>query len=667
MHAVLMLGVLATSMPSAASNWGARRGYREGMREIACERREMRREIGRELRYGRWERERDRGGELVAGIVLGALIASAVRGTPPAPPSPAMCWVWADPRQDSGWWDRCGGYWGTEALRPGAPAVRAPDNGAMVPPHSAPPAAGPGAACPPQRLATRIMRRAVWVAGVVWLVALALGLLRMAGDTEEELDAAASLAQAMAELGRLGASQAAAPDEGAAVLDALVHLQRARPFRHLRLQVFDDQGVLLLPALPPAPSASPAPGEPPQTVRWPLPRPDGRVWTVVLTTHPDAERREALASLAESLLLLAAAAGGLLVVMQWNLRRALAPLQRLLAAIAGIEQADTALVRTLPAMPVAELEAVAGALRHLGSALDEADAARRRLAQQVLSLQEDERARLARELHDEFGQRLTALRVEATWLARGLQPGAAPVGAGVPAAPAPAIGPVQAAASAHAMADRCGDILQDIRGLLARLQPFGPADPAGAQHDGGHEPLGRLAGLLDALVDAWSGRGPVIDARWTWRPAPGAAGAAVPWQALPDTPENTLPRPLALALYRITQEALTNAARHAGARRIALSITLCAAAPPGQPPSVHWCVDDDGCGLGDPAAAARRGNGLAGLRERVWALGGEFAAGPSPAWADAPGAGPGTRLQAWINTPAAALPPAAAAPRPPPR
>jgi Spy/CpxP family protein refolding chaperone len=140
-HAVLVLGVLVTSMPSAASNWGARREYREGMREIARERREMRREImrsgsraearreyhegmreiarerrearreiGRELRYGRWERDRDRGAELFAGIVLGAVVAAAVRGSPPPPPSPELCWVWSDPRQESGWWDRCDRY-----------------------------------------------------------------------------------------------------------------------------------------------------------------------------------------------------------------------------------------------------------------------------------------------------------------------------------------------------------------------------------------------------------------------------------------------------------------------------------------------------------------------------------------------------------------------------
>jgi hypothetical protein len=140
-HATLLLAMVATSMPAAASNWGARREfregmrevarerremrreilssgsraearreYREGMREIARERREMRREVRREVRYGRWDRDRDRTGDIVAGVVLGAVIAAAVRGAAPTPPAPGLCWTWSDPYQQSGYWDRCDAY-----------------------------------------------------------------------------------------------------------------------------------------------------------------------------------------------------------------------------------------------------------------------------------------------------------------------------------------------------------------------------------------------------------------------------------------------------------------------------------------------------------------------------------------------------------------------------
>src|SRR5512138_2461678 len=143
LHAALLLAVVGISTPIEASNWGARREFREGareiarerremrreilnsgsraearqefregMREIARERREMRREVGRELRYGGWDRDRNRAGEIIAGVALGAVIVAAARGVAPPPPAPELCWYWSDPYQERGYWDRCGGYAG---------------------------------------------------------------------------------------------------------------------------------------------------------------------------------------------------------------------------------------------------------------------------------------------------------------------------------------------------------------------------------------------------------------------------------------------------------------------------------------------------------------------------------------------------------------------------
>jgi hypothetical protein len=140
-RAVMLLAALAIALPAQAQRWEARREFREGQREIARERREMRREImradsprearraywegqgeiarerremrrevGRELRYGRWDRDRDRTGDVIAGVVLGAVIVAAARGSAPPPPSPELCWFWSDPYQERGYWDRCGGY-----------------------------------------------------------------------------------------------------------------------------------------------------------------------------------------------------------------------------------------------------------------------------------------------------------------------------------------------------------------------------------------------------------------------------------------------------------------------------------------------------------------------------------------------------------------------------
>lgn len=496
----------------------------------------------------------------------------------------------------------------------------------------------------PLDLPRLVMRRASAVGALVLLLAVVLGLARMGDDIDDEVDAAMSLAAVMARLGPL------AQTDDRDALASLRALQAEQPLRHLALQVHSQDGRLLLGPPPQAPAplllrwllqwhrdwlSTPDARQ----VAWAVPRADGSRWTVSLSASHDSERREAMGSLLDMLLLLLLCVAGLLAVMHWNVRRSFAPLGRLLQAIAGIEGRDAGAVQALPPMPITELESLAAALRHLGTALDDAEARRRHLAQQVLTLQDDERARLARELHDEFGQRLTALRVDAAWLSRRLDGDTAlqPVAAG--------------------MAQQCALVQQDIRQLLARLQPFGPAAaeaPAGAP---AAESLARGVGLLQALVAGWNSSarpgGPGLacrlDLAWT-----SADGQTRPWPEDAAALALCLPRPLWLTLYRISQEALTNVARHADADAAGLALHLQGGAGPGDALRLDWSAWDNGRGLADAAAALARGNGLAGLQERVWAQGGELQMMPlQPA-----GPRPGLRLAASFHS-AWLLPPAA--------
>ncbi len=81
---------------------------------------------------------------------------------------------------------------------------------------------------------------------------------------------------------------------------------------------------------------------------------------------------------------------------------------------------------------------------------------------------------------------------------------------------------------------------------------------------------------------------------------------------------SAVPAPVALATYRIVQEALTNAVRHSGADRVRVELLY-------TPTAVHIGVGDDG--RGGPVGGT--GHGIAGMRERVTALGGTFYAGPA--------------------------------------
>lgn len=466
----------------------------------------------------------------------------------------------------------------------------------------------------PIELPRVVMRGALAVALVGLLLALLLGLWRARDDMREETDAAITLARAMALL----AEPAGAERPREALLEELHALQTAHQLRHLRLQLRDGQGRALLPeSRPQPPPAALAwlvalnrrvfPPPPAQAIDWPLLRPDGEVWRLQLRASPDSEQREALEQLLELLGLLALGTGVMLAVMHLHLRRAFRPLRPLLDAIARIERQELAPLRGLPPMPIRELDAIATALRHLSGALEQAEEARRDLARQVLTLQEDERSRLARELHDEFGQHLTALRVDAAWLHRRL-------------AHAPELAAVVAG-----MAEQCARIQQEVRSLLTRLRPLGLGDSA---HAAGDEPVLRLRALLGTLVQAWA-QSPGQSTRYS-----------LDFECELADEQLLLPRELVLTVYRISQEALTNVARHAQASRARLAVRV---ERDGGRGLLHWRVEDDGLGL--DAGAWQRGNGLAGVKERIWAAGGDLE------WhgADAlRGARPGLRLEARL-------------------
>jgi two-component system sensor histidine kinase UhpB len=506
---------------------------------------------------------------------------------------------------------------------------------------------------PPFDLPRLVMRRAFATALAGLLLAAALGLMRVNQNITEEVDAAMSLASVMARLGSLDQV-----DDRSALASVRETLAQ-EGLRHLTLHIVDSHGRVILRPLPPPPDPAllgwlyelhrqtlSAPDG--RRATWAVRRPDGGRWIVSLAATHESERVEALNDLAGALALLLACFGALLLAMAWNVRRAFAPLTALLAAIGRVEHQDYAAVRELPRMPIHELESIATALRELVQALDAAESERRLLSQQVLTLQEDERQHLARELHDEFGQRLTALRLDAAWLARRLadQPELHGVVTG--------------------MGERCAEVQHDIRDLLVRLRPLGPVEDDGPD---ARLPLARLVQLLEGLVAGWQASthgdvnagsdvsaAPDAATPTRWRLALSQIGhpALLGTLALPLDPavaaSTRIPRELALAVYRISQEALTNAARHAQAREVVLALTLDWQT---QPPTLVWSVQDDGVGLPDPAASRQRGNGLGGMQERVWALGGTWRVGPAETdrgpEPDPDPAHPGLRLSANLT------------------
>lgn len=196
---------------------------------------------------------------------------------------------------------------------------------------------------------------------------------------------------------------------------------------------------------------------------------------------------------------------------------------------------------------------------------------RRAVSRLVHERVEEERKRVARELHDELGQSLTAIRLIATSLARS-----------------------DSAAQAQGVA-KIGEIAaglyDSVHRIVRELRPAVLEQPD-------------LAAAIEDLAREWRARHGDVVLETNLQGDLGDLGETI-----------------TLALFRAVQEALTNVLKHAGASRVAVSLVR-------GDDAVSLEIADDGHGAGNAAAGSR--HGLAGMRERIAALDGTVAAGMAP-------------------------------------
>lgn len=293
--------------------------------------------------------------------------------------------------------------------------------------------------------------------------------------------------------------------------------------------------------------------------------------TLSIASHPTDEIAEIWDSIVTQIQFGSAIAAALLILTMLVVSRALAPIQSLAGAMADLETGryDTRVVPT----GSAEIAAICAKLNHLAATLEDAVADKQRLAERVVSLQDVERKEIARELHDEFGPYLFALRAHATALMR-MADVATPDIAGV-------------RKHGAAMLEQVNALQQFNRRVLDRLRPAGLSE------------LG-LGEALAALARFWRDAHPDVTVDTDISDMLGPIG---------ETAE--------LTIYRVVQEAMTNAFRHSGATQVSVTIEPVASA--GRNAAARVRVSDNGKGL---PPDHKLGLGLTGMRERVMALGG---------------------------------------------
>jgi signal transduction histidine kinase len=203
------------------------------------------------------------------------------------------------------------------------------------------------------------------------------------------------------------------------------------------------------------------------------------------------------------------------------------------------------------------------------------------LAERLLQVQENERHRLSRELHDDIGQLLTAAKLQSDWLKRRM--------------------PEDLQGQCSVLCDTLEETLAKVRDVSAILNPRQLAS------------LGLEASLRAHLLKTL-GNTPV---HWSLECHQRLTG---------------IPEEMAVAAFRITQEAVTNMLRHADAQNLLVCLQRL-------PQGLALMISDDGQGFAPATDPGREGQrGMAGMSERIKQLGGTLTVTSEP--------GKGTRIEA---------------------
>lgn len=252
------------------------------------------------------------------------------------------------------------------------------------------------------------------------------------------------------------------------------------------------------------------------------------------------------------------------VLVYFAVKYTFKPVGRILEALTQMEQGQ--FNSRLPDFKQVELKGIGQKFNAMAGALQSSTQNNHRLTQQIIRLQEDERKSLARDIHDEIGQYLTAIHVDASAILNGKKLSLAKE-------------------SAQAISSVTRQMMDMVHEILQRLRPRA-LDELG------------LGLALGELIHHWRLRCRNVNIIHNIVSNVGVIDEAV-----------------SITAYRVVQECLTNIAKHANARRVSFSMKQ-------DEKFIILHIEDDGVGF-DPTVTAQ-GFGLAGMKERIQGLMGEM-------------------------------------------
>jgi two-component system, NarL family, sensor histidine kinase UhpB len=432
---------------------------------------------------------------------------------------------------------------------------------------------------------------------VVTLVALAISIVvplaSVRADVSRETESSTQLARLLHDIYR---DIFDAADLQAARAAAAGTIRGSQPLRHVKIELVDSAEHVL--AMSPTDALQGGelarmllPSESSVTLTYELRYRGAPLGELRVLSNPLSEIAEIEQRVFRDLALLALTIVAMAMSIYYIVRRGLMPVDQIQSALTRLEAGE--LDTRLPRFRLKDMDDISQRFNHCAAAMQDAARERRELTRRLIDVEEDERKRLARELHDELGQSLTAIKVDAAYIAR----------------EAAGISP-KIEACARGVEKIAADIMEIIRGMLARLRPHGL------------ETVG-LRDTVQELVDGWRTR--VAD---RFRCTLKFTG-----------PVDALPPDLNITVYRLIQECLTNAVRYSRARAIDIHLAVGTGVAADVPQRVELSVKESEL-TGDSPLTGTRGRGLLGMRERVQSHGGELRVDI--------GRSGGLSLQAWM-------------------